>query len=411
MKKIAFIVQRYGLEVNGGAEYHCRLLAERLTDRYEVDVLTTCASDYRTWANAYPAGTSELNGVRVRRFPVAQERQEEVFVETTRKLTKWSQPEARRGLSARLESWGRVLSGKIRRYGAMWVEAQGPFVPDLIGYLREQHGQYAALVFFTYLYYPTIEGLKVAPRKSILIPTAHDEPTIYLPVFNRLFSRSRAILYNSLSEKRFVQQRFRNESVYTDLVGVGVEPVLESVPLPAELRAELGTEYLLYIGRIDPAKGCDELFEYFMRYKNTVASSLQLVLVGQAFMPIPDHPAIQYQGFVDEATKTALLRAARALVVPSRYESLSMVTLESFACGTPVIANAACEVLRDHVETSQAGFLYGDYADFEKAVEGVRTADPEALAVNGRAYVRERYDWRVVLERFTKAVEYVAGPH
>jgi glycosyltransferase involved in cell wall biosynthesis len=407
LKKIAFIVQRYGLEVNGGAEYLCRLLAERLTDRYEVEVLTSCAVEYVTWANAYPAGTHVLNGVRVRRFPVAQERQEVLFVETTRRLQKWMRPEERRGL-ARLKSWGRYLSGKVQRYSDEWARAQGPYVPELIGYLRAHQAEYTALIFFTYLYYPTIEGLKVAPRKSILVPTAHDEPPIYLPVFRRLFSRPRAIFYNMPSEKRFVEAQFGNASVYSDFLGVGIDLPAETAAPAAPVPAE---PYLLYVGRIDPAKGCDVLFDYFIRYQRAHPGAFRLVLVGQAFMPIPEHPAIEYRGFVDEATKVALLRAARALVMPSPYESLSMVTLESFACGVPVVANGQCEVLRDHLETSRAGFLYTDADRFADALHQVRTADPALLAERGRQYVRERYTWAGVLARFTKGIAYVAGTH
>lgn len=409
MKKIALIVQRYGVDVNGGAEHHCRLLAERLKTTYEVDVLTSCALEYRQWANYYPAGASDVNGIRVVRFPTLQNRDEERFSRMTHRLTKQAPPGEQKWVTT-LKAWGRPLIGKsVARYSTLWAHYQGPYVPGLVRYLKQQHEQYAVLVFFTYLYYPTIEGLKVAPHKAILIPTAHDEPPIYLPVFKKLFSLPKAILYNSLSEKRFVNRLFHNELLYSDIVGVAVEPM--GVSTGASAASLLGSDspYLIYIGRIDPAKGCAVLFDYFIRFKENNPSSLKLVLVGQPFMPVPDHPDLQSVGFVDEAVKLTLLQEARALVIPSLYESLSMVTLESFSQGIPVIANGDCEVLSDHINGSQAGVLYRNYADFDQAVHQILTLDRPALALKAKQYVKQQYTWERVLAKFTKTVDYVIG--
>ncbi|MVM39707.1 hypothetical protein GO730_22375 [Spirosoma sp. HMF3257] len=170
MKKIAFIVQRYGIEVNGGAEYYCRVLAERLTGTYEVEVLTSCALEYVTWANWYPAAITTINGVKVNRFPTEYERQakDHLQYETERKIKKWSRPEEWHGLGW-LRMWGRALVGKtVRRYSLLWAQHQGPYTPDLITYLERNHRQYDALIFITYLYYPTIAGLNIAPKSRFL---------------------------------------------------------------------------------------------------------------------------------------------------------------------------------------------------------------------------------------------------
>ncbi|MFD2574194.1 glycosyltransferase family 4 protein [Spirosoma soli] len=409
MKKIAFIVQRYGEEVNGGAEYYCRLMAERLAGTYEVDVLTSCALEYVVWANWYPAETTTLHGVRVHRFATQFERQVKQASRVEHKLKKWSRPEQWQGLG-RLKMWARALVGKsIRRYSRLWSMYQGPYTPDLIAYLKRNHHQYDALIFITYLYYPTTAGLNIAPKKSIFIPTAHDEVPIYLPVFRPVFQKPRAILFLTPAEQRFVHQLFHNETIYNDVVGVGIEPA--NAVADKSVKDILGTsaDYLLYIGRIDTAKGCDMLFANFIRYKDANPSELKLVLVGQAFMPIPEHPDVLAVGFVDEPTKATLLKGAKALIMPSPYESLSMVTLESFAAGIPVIANADCAVLRDHIDSSKAGFLFHNYTDFAEAVDLVIQQDSSVMAANAQAYVRQYYTWNNVLATFTKAVDYVSS--
>ena len=115
--RIAFTCQRYGPEVNGGAELHCRQLAERLSAFYDVTVYTTCAKDYMTWKNEYPAGEEEINGVRVKRFPVAKERNQEAF--------------------ARLSQ--AVFHDPLHtdRQEQEWIDEQGPYCPELISALKE----------------------------------------------------------------------------------------------------------------------------------------------------------------------------------------------------------------------------------------------------------------------------------
>lgn len=409
MKKIAFIVQRYGEEVNGGAEYYCRILAERLTALYDVDVLTSCALEYVTWSNHFPAGASVVNGVNVLRFPTLHNRDEEGFALMIHKLTR-KPPPGKSKLSIALEEVGRHISGKTTKYyGQLWAEYQGPYVPELITYLKQNHKKYDALVFVTYLYYPTIAGLKVAPRKSILIPTAHDEPPIHLPVFKRFFSLPKAMLYISAGEKRFVDQAFPDKTQYTDILGAGIEPAQVSTNLSAA--AILGTDapYVIYIGRIDTSKGCDVLFDYFIRYKEENPSPLKLVLVGQTFMTIPEHPDIVLAGFVEEAVKVTLLKGAKALVIASLYESLSMVTLESFSYGVPVIANGTCEVIRDHIQISRGGLLYTEYAGFEDALHKLLAQDTREMGENGKTYIAQNYTWDKVLAKFARAVDYVTG--
>ena len=82
--KVAVVVQRYGADINGGAELHARYIAEHLARHVQVEVLTTCATDYITWRNALPAGVETVHGVTVRRFPVAREREPDEFGQLSR---------------------------------------------------------------------------------------------------------------------------------------------------------------------------------------------------------------------------------------------------------------------------------------------------------------------------------------
>jgi len=185
--KIALIVQRYGTEVLGGSEHLCRLMAERLATLHEVDVLTTCARDYVTWKNKYQEGSDRIRGVTVRRFANAR----------TRDLDSFN----------RYSEW--IYSNEHTRADEMeWLKQQGPWCPPLVDYLRRNQQQYDVLVFFTYLYAPTVLGLEVNPGKSVVVSTAHDEPAIRLEIFKDVFSRPAALCYLTDSERRFVQAVF-----------------------------------------------------------------------------------------------------------------------------------------------------------------------------------------------------------
>ena len=409
MKKIAFVVQRYGVEVNGGAEYLCRILAERLVDTYEVDVLTSCALEYVTWANWYPAEETDINGVHVHRFATPHNRLHQETNYARRRLRRWARVAYWKHLSW-LKAWPpRFIIKNVERYGQLWARYHGPYTTDLITYLEQHQQEYEALIFITYLYYPTIAGLNVAPHKSIFIPTAHDEKPIYSPLFRRLFQKPRGILFLTQAEREFVHRQFKNKAIYNDILGIGIEA---NPDVPAQLGTDLigtDTSYLIYMGRIDTAKGCDVLFDYFVRYKSRNPSSLKLVLVGQAFMNIPKYRDIIAAGFVEEDVKASLLKGAKALTIFSLYESLSMVTLESFAYGIPVIANQKCHVIKDHIDSSQAGLLFDDYTGFERAVNQILSQDNQRMAQHGRDYIERYYTWDKVLATFDKAVDYISA--
>ena len=372
--KVAFVVQRYGEEVNGGAEVLCRSVAERLARFAHIEVLTTTALDHHTWAHHFPAGESELNGVTVRRFPVARRRNLGAF----------------RRLSEQLFNYPHTPLDEIA-----WMEAQGPQVPDLIIHLRKKRREYDAFIFFTYLYYTTYFGLQIAPEKSILVPTAHDESPIYLDIFRSMFRSASAIIYLTDAERRFVQSRFHVEHIPSTVTGIGMDA---NPPADAmRFRQKYGVDgpFLLYAGRIELSKNCDELFDHFMRYRQEHSGELDLVLLGKIGMNIPDDPHILALGFVSEEDKFDALQAADIFVLPSRFESLSIASLEAWQMGTPVLANGQSEVLKEHCVRSNGGLYYLTYDEFASAIQ-LLTERPSlrtALGKAGRRYVTEQYGW------------------
>ena len=418
--KLAFIVQRYGAEIIGGSEYHCRLVAERLSSHHDVEVLTTCAQDYVTWQNAYPEGTDRVRGVTVRRFANAH----------TRNIQEFN----------RYSDW--IFSHPHTREDEIeWLRQQGPWCPALVEHLRRTHEAYDVLIFFTYLYAPTVLGLQVDPARSILVPTAHDEPAIRLGIYKELFSLPAGIAYNTAVERKFLTTHFSIRAVVEETIGCGVDLPPQSSHHPEERalldgpadsaggeeadeatharslshltlrgaafrrRHRIHGPFALYGGRIDPGKGCEELIEYFGAYVDA-GGEASLALMGVKLMPLPEEPFIRFAGLLPERERLQALEAATVIIVPSPYESLSLLALEAFAVGTPVLANARSEVLVDHCLRSNAGLFYADRYEFMECLN-LLMADRRLrmlMGRQGREYVRRHYRWDVVLGKYDRMV-------
>jgi glycosyltransferase involved in cell wall biosynthesis len=379
--RIAFIVQRYGVDILGGSEYHCRLIAERMARHHEVDVLTTCARDYVTWANEYPEGATQVNGVTVRRFASARTRDIESF--------------------NRYSDW--IFHNAHSHDDEMeWLERQGPWCPALLEHLAEHARSYDALIFFTYLYAPTVLGLKIAPERSILAPTAHNEPAIRLGIYRDVFGSPAAIAYNTALEKAFLKSHFAIRAAAEQTIGCGVDLLGDRSTRPRETPGSLPQgPFLLYGGRIDAGKGCAELIDFFGGYREE-GGIADLALMGAQLMPIPSVPWLRYAGLLSEADRLRALEAATIVVVPSPLESLSLLALEAMAVGTPVLCNGRAEVLVDHCVRSNAGLFYDNRDEFVECTK-LLLADRrlrERMGRNGQRYVREHYHWDVIMAKY-----------
>lgn len=394
MKKIALVNQRYGLEVNGGSEYYTRLIAERLTDAFEVEVITTKAMDYTDWANRYTADEEDINGVHVRRFTVEKPRAKD-FNEYN-------------------ASYLRRVSEGDRDEAAeqVWFDKQGPYCPSAVDYIRAHKDDYDAFIFVTYLYYLTVMGMPEVAEKSIFIPTAHEEPFIRFKLFEWLFPMPKAYVFLTDEEKALVQDLFpETKEIDCRVMGTGVE--VPCKPDGEAFRRKFGiTEnYIVYVGRIDEGKDCPTLFKYFMEYKKRRPdSSLKLVLMGKAVCEIPKHQDIISLGFVSEEDKFSGISAAKALVLPSKFESLSISVLEAMTLSVPVIVNGVCEVLKGHCTKSNGGLYYMNYFEFEGILDYIFTHDKEysSLCRNAAEYIEKNYRWDVIIDNFQKLIDKIS---
>lgn len=377
MKPLAFVIQRYGQDVNGGAEALCRQVAERLAPETPIEVLTTCARDYLTWADHYPPGREEIDGVGVRRFAVARQRRVRAFGRFSKKV------------------YGRSHTFAQE---AEWMDRQGPDVPELYRFIAAHRDDYDLFVFFTYLYPPTFFGLPQVAEKSLLVPMAHDEPPLHLGIFRSLFHLPRGLIFNTDEERRFVHETFRNDYLPWTVCGAGIDLPPSSPP------ASPGGNYFLYLGRVDVEKGCGELIDFFQRYKKKHPSDIKLYLAGDVNMAVPKGGDIVPLGFISDKSKDTILAGARALIVPSRHESLSLVALEAWAAGVPVIANRGSRVLVEHVEESGGGALYNGAREFTRCLEkvGDDVGGRRQAGLAGRRYVARRYGWAKVLNSYRR---------
>lgn len=385
--RLALVVQRYGDEITGGAEFHCRLVAEHLAPRHHVSVVTTCAQDYVTWANAYRRGICDVGGIAVWRFPVSRSRDPHRFGRLQERVFHRDHDE---------------------REALAWLDAQGPHSPAMLDWVRRYRDRFDGWICFSYRYWTTFHVLRAVRGKGILVPTAEPDPAIDLPLYRDNFRTARAIVYNSPEERQMIAERAGVEDVPGDVVGVGIQEPPTASAERFRQRTGIDDPFLLYVGRIDRNKGCDQLFDHFLRAHDRLREALDepplLVLAGTANLEIPEHAGVRYLGRVDEQLKYDALAACAALLMPSFFESLSMVLLEAWAMSRPVLVNGHCDVLQGQVQRSDGGLYYreaGEFVECARLLLGdARLAD--RLGEAGRRYYERHYVWPVIEAKYER---------
>lgn len=393
MLKIGIVVQRYGQEVVGGAETLAKDVAERLNaGGCDVTVFTTTACDYITWKNSYQPGDSILKGVAIKRFNVERERNIESF----------------NRFSTSFFDAGAAAAGEKERDEMQWIIEQGPFSPALLDALAKEQKDFDVFLFFTYLYYTTVAGMKVIDKPVVLFPTAHDEPPIYLRLMQDVFRRPDAICFLTAAEMDFVRRTFHPAHLL-ELTRTGLD-INDSIDENLFKRKYLQfAPYFLYAGRIEKGKGLEPVFAAFMELRQK--RLIDFVLLGKKLMDIPDVDGLKYLGFVSEEEKLSAFKGAVCSVQPSPLESLSITTLESFSQETPVLVNKQCAVLREHIDISGGGFCFANVDEFMQGFYALydNRKKRREMGRKGFQYVKEYFSWEAVIDKIKKVLFKVCG--
>jgi glycosyltransferase involved in cell wall biosynthesis len=418
--KFAFVTPRYGADIASGADHGARLLAEQVCERHDIDVLTTCARDPRTWKNEFAEGADRVRGVLVRRFPVAQPHDRPAFEQLTRRL----------------------LAGPHGRAEALeWVRKRGPWSPALLEHLKRQQRSYDAIVFFSLCEPTTVYGLPIAPERSIVFPYLQWDPVLRFGLWSELLSSARAIGLFSLAERTLLREYLRVTSGSEEVVGIGIDPppqqsyprhqqdpadtlvADDSDEAPAEAQEAPTDSYLdargapfrrrhrlygtlaLYGGRVEPDNGCEEMLEYFDSYA-AADGDASLVLMGVKMMKVPEQRYLRLAGVLPERERMVAYEAADVTIAPASDDLMAQSLLESLAVGTPVLASARNEAAADHCRRANAGLYYADGQEFVEALRLLTRNRrlSETLGENGRNYVRQNYRWDAVVGRFERLI-------
>ena len=389
--KLLYTVQRYGEDIVGGSEAACRQFAEQLVRRgHHVEVVTSCAQSYVDWADEYEPGTTEINGVIVHRLRVAELRSMEKYGS----LNDWTFMGPRPLPLFQQQRWTRLMGPQLKNYST---------------WLRTHASRFDAVIHMTYLYATTTMGLPVTSGSvpTILQPTAHDEPAIWVRQYDTVFRLADAFMFFTPEERQTVADRFDFEPDGA-VIGIGMEVHLQADAGQFRRRFDLGDRpYLMYVGRIDTAKGVLEAFRFFEAYKARNPGPLLFVFAGEAVFDLPNHGDVVQVGFLDEEMKRSALAGCLALLQPSYFESFSIVLCEAWLQGRPALVQGRSDVLAGQARRSGGALPYQGFAEFEAALDLV-VDDPvlaDQMGQSGRRYVEASYNWPTVIDGVELAVE------
>ncbi|MEG1837909.1 MAG: glycosyltransferase family 4 protein [Bacteroidaceae bacterium] len=408
-EKLAFVVVRYGNDINGGAEYHCKMLAERLVDDYDVEVLTTCVKNYMTGTNEAPEGEEIINKVLVRKFPAnpVHKEQNKQFMKEAASAKRWRRFLYKCRLlnliSAIFPIWNYKREAEINAQNS-----QVFYSSKLFSFIKGNKNNYKAFISISLDYPPMYYTALYAPEKTIIIPTMHYHGAAFRSILTSVFTKVAYIGFNTTAEQKLGRNIFGNKIASNGIISVGIEKP-EAAEWDETLnKYHLPEEYLLYAGRVDDGKlNC--IIDYFLAYKREYKSSaLKFVLMGGVFGKTVSHPDVQYTGFVSDSEKMAIIQHSKIVVNPSKYESLSLILLEAMSQCRPLLVNGHCSVLKEHCQKSDyAALYYMSKHDFISKLYQLDTSDEQRVRMGekGCKYVEKNYDWSVIMGRLKRVIE------
>jgi glycosyltransferase involved in cell wall biosynthesis len=415
--KFAFITPRYGAEFSTGAEHACRLLAEQVAKRHDVDVLTTTARDSVSWKNEYSEGADRVRGALVRRFAVSALPEHSAFAE----------------LSRRLREGPRYRADELS-----WLRHVGPWSSGLLEHIKRQHRSYDALVFFGLWHPLTVSGLEIAADRSILFPHLQLRPELRFDLWSDVLAASRGVGYFANSERRLVHSYVGVVPQFEEVIGIGVDtPPQQTYPrhqqdpadvitadddsaadedapdegylagrgVPFRRRHRLYESFALYGGRVEPDNGCEEMLDYFDSFATGHDDDMSLVLMGVKMMTVPEAPYLRLAGVLPDRERMTAYEAASVTIAPASDDLLSQSLLESLAVGTPVLANASNAAAVEHCRRANAGLYYSNRGEFVGALAELQAPTlRERMGENGRRYIKHHHQWDAVIGRFERLV-------
>ncbi len=391
--KIAFVVPRLEPQLAGGAEVLCQKLAERIAGRgNDVELLTTCARDHFTWKNYYEPGSKKISGITIRRFLVDPKRITKRFL---------------------------VIQTRINHRFPLTDKEEVQWISDSVrsrameSFISENRCKYDWFIFIPYLFGTTYWGIQTVPERSLLIPCLHNEPFAYLGIFKEMFNKVHGIIFNTFPERELAKELYGISEKKTIVVGLGYDIDNEYKKGPFRNKYGIEDPFILYAGRREKGKNIDLLQDYFRVYKKHNNNRLKLVLLGsgEVMLSAEDRNFAIDLGYIPEEYKRSAYAEALVFCQPSVNESLSIVIMESWLAGRPVLVNSRCRVTMDHCRRSRGGLYFSDYPEFEECINYLlkNPSIADEIAKNGREYVKANYSWDAVLDKFDEGLEKFHG--